>query len=103
MKVSVRELVFVGDLGQNVWESICRSDLRAIVKLRTNGSERCRECDEAADKLIRILDTCSEGPVFVRVIGHSELGSPCIRNSDAKVLILVVGNGQIGRYGADAL
>jgi len=37
------------------------------------------------------------------VISHSELGSSRIRNSDAKVLILVVGNGQIGRYGSDAL
>jgi len=56
-----------------------------------------------ADKLIWVLDTCSEGPAFVRVISHSELGSSRIRNSDAKVLILVVGNGQIGRYGSDAL
>src|ERR1700741_3404474 len=100
--MSVRELVVVGSFGQNVREGIGRANLCAIVKLRTNGGERCRECDETANILIRILNTHSEGPMFVQVIGHSKLSCPCIRNSDAKALVLIVSNGQIGRYGPSA-
>src|SRR6266404_2758231 len=98
MEVPACKLSVIGNLGENIGECVRRTDLCAVIELRTNGIESRWECDEGADKLIRILNAYSSGPMLVRVIGDAELGSPRIRHSDGQVLILIVGKGQIDRH-----
>src|SRR4029077_8575161 len=54
------------------------------------------------DILIRIFNANSHGPVFVGVIGETELGSTGIGHSHSKVLILVVSNCEIRGHWSSA-
>src|SRR5208283_3265085 len=102
MKVSAREIPVISDFGKDVRHEICGSRIGAVIELRADGSKARGERDIIADVLIGIFNAYSHGPMFVGVIGDAELGSPSVRHSNAEVLILIVGNGEIRRYRSDA-
>src|SRR5271155_1305902 len=102
MKVSAGKICVVRGFGDDVWHKISRSRVGVVIKLRTNRGELCGESDIIADILVGVFNTCPDCPMLVEVVSDAKLGCAGIRDSNAEVLILVVRDGQIGGYWANA-
>ena len=82
VEVPAGEILVIRNLGEKIGNQIGRARISTVVELRTNGSEGGGKCDVVADKLIGVFNADSHGPMFVGVIGDSELGRPGVGHSD---------------------
>ena len=97
MEMSAGEIAVVCDLGKNVRQRFAAPALEPLSNCVPNGSEGRGKGDVAADILIGIFNADSDCPMFVEMVGDTELRGACVRHSHCDILILVVGKCEIGR------
>src|SRR5271154_603190 len=104
MEMFAHNVSVIRDLGEDVWEEIRSTRLSAVVKLGARCGAKCRrQGHEPADELIGILDAYPHRPMMVGVISDAELGSAGIGHAYPEVLVLIVGERQIGGYRTQAI
>src|ERR1700722_7608543 len=96
MEMSACDSRVVRDLGNYVWKKIRSSYLGSIVKLRADRGKRRREGDERTYELVGVLDAHPKSQMIVQVISDAELSSAGVGQASTDVLILVIGDRQIG-------
>src|SRR5260370_32510347 len=102
MEVSPGNARVIGDFGNNVWANVGDTSI-AIVKLPVQVADAACKCiwkgyRGSAHKLVWVFESNAHRPMFVGVIGHSELGRAAVMYSHIDVGIFIYRDGEIRRH-----